>query len=222
MHIDEDHFLIKPAWEGNMVPPAGVYAMRGQNLPRVSIGKPTWWDSKVLGESWVPPAGGNRYGLARFAFSLSPQGRQEVRKAELMVSLESGNCGPRPVAFDLAPRAEIEEQSRKVTLGIGPNFKFYGLDMSVGKAETTIDLNRSFQVITTYGIGESTARWVFDSRPARPLVGSQLVYVVVEIAPGVEAAQAHLYLTVEIATKIGPIRGLLPHGETNQMVLLLK
>ena len=59
MHIDETQFPIEPAWEGVLAPPADVFATRGEELPRVSLGRPTWWsDQKMLGEKWAPPAGG--------------------------------------------------------------------------------------------------------------------------------------------------------------------
>jgi hypothetical protein len=223
MHIDETQFPVEVAWEGVLAPPAGVFATRGEELPRVSLGQPTWWsDQKVLGEKWTPPAGGQRYGLARFAFSLRPQGRQAVRRAEFMVYLHAKGAGPRPTAFDLFPQAVTEEQTGAVTVGIGPDFKFAGAEASLAKAETTINLRQAAPVITADGIGEHTARWVVVARPAHPLTGSQTVYIIVELPPGVPAARASLQLSAEVTTRFGPVRGLLPETERASLSWVLE
>jgi hypothetical protein len=135
--------------------------------------------------------------------------RQE-ENMELVVDLRPEDGGARPITFDLVPRAETEEQTGTFTLGIGPDFKFSSVNVTLAKAETTINLRRVFPVITADGIGESTARWVFASRPAHPLVGSQIVYAIVQLPPGVEAARVSLFLNAEMTTGFGPIKGLLP------------
>ncbi len=222
MLIDETLYPIEMAWEGELVPPSGVFAAHGKTMPKVSIGKPDWWaGQKIMGDSWKAPEGGYGYGLARFAFSLRPEGRQEVRRAELVVDLQPDDGGPRPIAFDLTPKAETEEQTGTFTLGIGPDFKFSSVDVSLAKAETTINLRRVFPVITADGVGESTARWVFASRPAHPLVGSQIVYAIVQLPPGVEAARVSLFLSAEITTGFGPIKGLLPKDEACDLSWML-
>jgi hypothetical protein len=223
MLIDETIYPVETAWEGNLVPPSGVFAARGKAMPRVSIGKPEWWDGqKIFGDAWKAPEGSCSYGLARFAFSLRPEGRQEVRKAELMVDFQPEDGGARPVAFDLTPRAETEERTGMFTLGISPDFKFSSVDVTLAKAEATINLRRVFPVITADGIGESTARWVFVSRPAHPLVGSQTVYAIVQLPPGEEAAKVSLFLNAEVATGFGPIKGLLPKDEACDLSWVLK
>jgi hypothetical protein len=223
MHIDDSQFPIETAWEGALAPPAGVYATRGEGLPRVSLGKPVWWsDQKVLGQKWMPPAGGKSYGLARFAFSLRPEGRQTVRSAEFIVYLHAKGRGPRPVAFDLFPKAVTEEQTGEFTVGVGPDFKFAGAEASLAKAETKINLRQAVPVVIADGVGESMARWVFAARPAHPLVGSQSVYAVVELPPGVEAARVSLHLSAEVTTRLGPVRGLLPETEREQLNWVLE
>jgi len=223
MLIDESLYPVEIAWKGELVPPSGVFVPRGKVMPKVSIGKPDWWaGQKILGEAWKAPEGGYSFGLARFAFSLRPEGRQEVRRAELVVEFQPEDGGAIPVAFDLVPRAETEEQTGTFTLGIGPDFKFSSVDVTLAKAETTINLHRVFPVITADGIGESTVRWVFASRPAHPLVGSQIVYAVVELPPGVEAVRVSLMLSAEMTTGLGPIKGLLPKDEACYLSWTLK
>jgi hypothetical protein len=223
MLIDETFYPVETAWEGELVPPSGVFAVRGKAMPKVSIGRPDWWaGQKILGEAWKAPEGGYRYGLARFAFSLRPEGRQEVRRAELVVDLLPEDGGARPIAFDLEPKAETEEKTGAFTLGIGPNFKFSSVGVTLAKAEATINLRRVFPVITADGIGESTVRWVFASRPAHPLVGSQIVYAIVQLPPGADAARVSLFLNAEIATAFGPIKGLLPKDEACNLSWKLK
>lgn len=223
MLIDETLYPVETAWNGELMPPSGVLATRGKSMPKVSIGKPDWWSSqKILGDAWKAPEGGYSYGLARFAFSLRPEGRKMVRRTELVVDFQPEDGGAKPIAFDLMPMAETEERTGTFALGIGPDFKFSSLDVTLAKAETTINLRRVFPVITADGIGESTARWVFVTRPAHPLEGSQIVYAIVQLPPGVEAARVSLYLNAEIATAFGPIKGLLPKDESCDMSWTLK
>ena len=202
MLIDEARFQVEFEWEGELAPPSGVYVTRGDGLPRVSLGRPAWWsDQKVLGEQWTSPAGGHRHGLARFAFSLRPGERQSVRSAEFIVYLHARGAGPRPIFFDLLPKVVTEEQTGSRAFGIDPKFKFAGaVEFSGVKAETTINVKQAVPVIAADGIGESTARWVFEARPAHPLVGSQMVYAVVELPPGVESARASLQRGTSLAT----------------------
>lgn len=85
-----------------------------------------------------------------------------------MVDFRPEDGGARPIAFDLEPRDETEEKTGAFTLGIGMDFKFSSVGVTLAKAEATINMRRVFPVITADGIGESTARWVFASRPAHP------------------------------------------------------
>lgn len=185
-------------------------------MPQVSIGKPDWWaGSKILGDAWKAPEGSYSY---RFVFYLRP----EVRRAELVVDFQPEDGNARPLAFDLEPRVETEEQTGTFTLGIGPDFKFFSVDVTLAKAETTINLRRVFPVITADGIGESTARWVFVSIPAHPLVGSQIVYAIVQMPQGVEASGISLFLSAEMTTGFGPIKGFLPKDEECDLSWTLK
>ncbi|MCX6674729.1 MAG: hypothetical protein NTY37_13235 [Methanothrix sp.] len=140
----------------------------------------------------------------------------------MMVDFRPEDGGARPVAFDLEPRAETEEQTGAFTLGIGPDFKFSSVNVTLAKAETTINLRRVFPVITADGIGESTARWIFASRPAHPLVGSQIVYAIVQLPPGAETSKVSLFLNAEMTTGFGPIKGLLPKDEACDLSWTLK
>jgi len=219
MQIDETSFPIEPAWEGVLAPPKGVYAPPGEKLPTVSIGKPVWWDGEaIMGEKWTHPSGGNRYGLARFAFYLRPEGRKVVRRAELMVSLETEDGRGVPIVFDLLPKVTTEEKTGTFKATVGLDFKF----LSLAQAETTIDFTQKVPVIVADGIGESIARWAFVSGRAHPLVGSQLVYAILEMSAGTSAARASLTLSAEVVTSLGPIRGILPKEASDRLSWVLK
>ncbi|HWQ20148.1 MAG TPA: hypothetical protein VN455_10260 [Methanotrichaceae archaeon] len=77
-------------------------------------------------------------------------------------------------------------------------------------------------IIVADGIGESTARWVFASQKAHPFIGSQLVYAIIEMSKGVQAFRATLYLRAEMATRFGPISGLLPEESKDRLSWVLK
>ena len=225
MRIDDTSLSFDSAWDGELEAPAGVYGATrggGESLA-ISIGKPSWWSQQnIMGEQLVTPASGRRYGLARFAFSLRPKERQEVKRVEFIAYLHPKGAGERPIAFDLLPKTTTVEGTGKVTVGIDPKFKFVNaIEVSGFKAETEIDLKQAVPVIVADGLGESTARWVFESRPAQPFVGSQSTYVIVELPPGVDAARASLHLSAEIGTRLGPARYLLPQEQRERLSFVL-
>lgn len=228
MRIDDTSLSFDSAWEGELKPATGAFGpTRGETSALViSIGKPSWWGQQnIMGDQLVTPAGGKRYGLARFAFSLRPkerQERQEVKRVEFIAYLHAKGAGERPIAFDLLPKTTTIEGTGKVTVGIDPKFKFASaVEVSGFKAETEIDLKQAVPVIVADGVGESTARWVFESRPTHPLLGSQSAYVIVELPPGVDAARASLLLSAEVGTRLGPARYLLPKEQREQLSFVL-
>jgi hypothetical protein len=216
MLIDETTFPIEFDWEGELVPPTGVFAPRGSELPSVSLGKPDWWNEhQIFRDNWTQPSGDKRYGLARFAFSLRPRDSQEVRRAEFTVYLEAQNGGSNPTIFDLFPQNVTQEQTSDIKAEINPQLKFAEVvEASIGSVEVTLHRREARAIITADGIGESTARWIFNQHPATPLTGSQIVYAIVELPKSVTATRVTVQLSAEVTTRFGLIRGLLP--TTNQ------
>jgi hypothetical protein len=207
MHIDETNFPIQDDWSGELVPPQGVFRAKGSALPRVSLGKPDWWsDEAILGEKWQPPDGGQRYGLARFKFSLRPESPQTIEQAEFTVRLLPQGGGRNPLAFDLFPREVTAERSRSLKVGVGPNLTFAEFEGSLGNVETTLDTSYVVPVITVDGLGEHTIRWTFLSQREHPLSGSRVVYAIVELPPQVPAVRASLHLAARVKT--GGLGGL--------------
>jgi hypothetical protein len=200
-------------------------------MPHASLGKPRWWpDQTLMAKDWLPSAG-KRYGLARFALSLRPAERQEVRYVEFVVYLHGTGPGTglRPVATDLFPGVLPEAKLGLRTVGIGPDFQFVDLskagEAAQAPAATTIQLRQMVQVVVADGVGESTARWVFAGNPAHPLVGTQLVYAIVEVLPdasGLPRARASLQLIAEVETRSGSVRGLLPKTERAMLNWMLE
>jgi len=220
MHINEIQFPIETVWEDHLSEPV---VMRASALPIVSIGKPVWWnDQKVMGDKWIHPSGKARYGLARFSFSLRPDERQEVRASELLVHLHADGTGPNPIVFDIFPRILTEEQTGELSIGVGPEFKFAGAEASIAKAETKINLKQSVPVVVANGVGESVARWRFESRSTYPLIGSQIVFVVVELLSNVLKFRVNLQLSADIMDKrLGLLRGLLSDQQREQLNFVL-
>jgi hypothetical protein len=208
MHIDETTFPIVEDWTGQLVPPQGVFTPKEGALPRVSLGRPDWWPGQaILGEQWRPPAGGGRYGLARFKFSLRPEAGQTVQQAEFTVRLLAQGGGRNPLAFDLFPREVTAERSRSLKVGIAPSLTFAEFEGSLGGVETTLDTSYVVPVITATGLGEQTVRWTFQRQRTHPLAGSRVVYAIVEVPPQVAGVRATLHLAARL--KMGALGGLI-------------
>ncbi len=213
MRIDETTFPIQDDWTGELVRPQGQFATRGSDLPHVSLGKPDWWsDEAIMGAKWRPPDGGQRYGLARFKFSLRPKSRQTIRQAQFTVRLLPKGGGRNPLAFDLFPRQVTEERSRSLKVGIGPDLTFAEFEASLGSLETSLDTSYVVPVITADGLGESSLRWTFQSQRKHPLTGSRVVYAIIELPPNVAAVRVSLHLSARVKTGLGDlITAFLPH-----------
>ena len=133
MHIDEASFPVAEGWSGDLQQPKETFTIRGGGLPRVSLGKPDWWsDETILGDKWQAPAGGKRYGLVRFKFSLRPEAPQTIKQAYFMVRLSAQGGGENPLAFDLYPRELKTERKDSVKLSIGPDLTFGEVGGSLG------------------------------------------------------------------------------------------
>ena len=219
MHIDETNFPIVAGWEGELMRATGMLAVPGERLPALSIAKPAWWsDQTLMGEGWTPPPTGRRYGLARFAFSLRPAERQLPRYIDLVVYLHAKGEGLRPIIFDLLPQAAKEEHDEAFAMGVSPDFKFTAPE----NAPVTLDLRQSILTVAADGKGENAAHWAFAVRSTSPFAGSQVMYTLVELLPGVEAARASLQLVAEIETPYGPVRGLLPSSQRTALTWVLE
>ena len=225
MLIDDTHFPFEPAWAGALESPAVSFAKGPGELPKVSIGQPVWWsDPRKLGADWVQPAGGKRYGMARFAYSLTPVERQTVDSVEFTLSFNSLGSPQRPIAFDLMPGLTTEEQTGKRKFTLDPKMKFANVvEFSGIQAGVEIDVKQAHVVSSIYGLGESDAGWTFKARPAHPLVGSQMVFVILEIPPDAQAARVTVRLSAQVDAPLwGKMRGQLPEEAQAQTQFVLQ
>ena len=206
----------KNLWEGTLEAPAVTY--RGADGVSASIGEPFQWaDGEMLGEKWKPPLGNNRFYLLQLAFTLSPRGNVKVTAADFCLSL--GSQGSRhALVFDAYPREQLVEQNNSVTLGIGPDFKFGTTDVSLAKAETTIDIGYVVPVVRVEGLQESRLCWRYTAHAKYPLIsGSRRMHAIVTLPPEVKTARAIFELTVNAEGRYGPIRVSTPETEQSRL-----
>lgn len=214
---------IEWVWEGTLESPAASYAITPKGaLPGVRIGKPAWWSDETFGTAWIPPAGGARYGLARFAFALMPGERQTILRAELSVGLKALGGSERPTFFDLVPRTTTVKETGELKAVLGPAIKLPGdIEFSLASIESTEHVQRLVPVLSVSGIGHSVAQWACQSHEAHPLTGDQLVYAVIELPPGAVAARATLALTVQARGPFGIIPAILPQAAQEHLNVTL-
>jgi len=194
----------RPLWEGALDAP--VAAFRSADTVQASIGEPFQWaDGQMLGEKWTPPVGGKRFYLLQLAFTLSPRGNMKVTSADFCLSL-GAQGDKRAVVFDAYPREQLIEQNNSVTLGVGPDFKFGTTDVSLAKAETTIDIGTVVPVIRVEGLQESQLCWRYTEHAKYPLSGSRRMVAIVSLPPEMKTALATFELTVSAEGRFGPMR----------------
>jgi hypothetical protein len=219
MLIDETAYPIEAAWTGALETSAVSFSKGAGTLPQVSLGQPVWWtDPRKLGADWVPPAGGQRYIMARFSYTLSPGEPQRFESVDLTLSFTAPGSAQRPIAYDLIPGLTTEDQTGKGKFTLDPKLKFANVvEFSGVQAGVEIDLKRAHVVSSIYGLGESDARWEFKARPGHPLVGSQTVFVVLEVPAGAQTTRARVHLSAQVEVPLwGKVRGQLPEEAQTQ------
>lgn len=223
MHINETNYPIEEAWSGELALPVGTFATRGDGLPEVSIGRPNWWPGEViLGDKWQSPAGGRRYGLVRFSFSLRHPSPKAIKSADFNVQLLTTGSGENPVAYDLFPRELKETLKDSLKLTVSPSLKFSEVEASVGGAELTLDATNAIPVITAFGVGETAVTWNFQSQASHPLTGSRTVYAVLEVPAGNAEIRVLLRLSARAKRSIGDvITGATPGEASDRLSFVL-
>jgi hypothetical protein len=195
--------------------PAVTY--RGMDGVSASIGEPFQWaDGQLMGEKWKPPVGGNRFYLLQLAFTLSPRGNVKVTSADFCISLSPQGTN-RALIFDAYPREQTVPQHDSATLGIGPNFKFGATDVSVAKAEATIDVGTVVPVVRVEGLQEPRLCWRYSEHAKYPLTGSRRMVAIVTLPPEMKTALATFELTVNAEGRFGPIRVSTPVAEQSRL-----
>jgi hypothetical protein len=198
-------------WEGVLTTPAQT--LRGVDGVSASIGEPFQWaDGQMMGEKWKPPVGGNRFYLLQLAFTLSPRGNVKVTSADFCISLRPQRA-QRALVFDAYPREQTVAQNDSVTLGIGPDFKFGATDVSIAKAEATIDVGTVVPVVRVEGLQEPRLCWHYSEHAKFPLTGSRRMVAIVTLPPEMKTALATFELTVNAEGRFGPIRVSTPETE---------
>ena len=104
----------KALWEGAREQPAVTF--RSTETVLASIGEPFQWaDGEMLGGTWKPPVGGNRFYLVQLAFTLSPRGNIKVTSVDFNLTL--GRQGDKKaVVFDAFPLEHTIEQKNAITM----------------------------------------------------------------------------------------------------------
>jgi hypothetical protein len=212
MHLSlPDH--ITPAWEGDLEPPAIHKGDTAMARPRVTIGQPELWTVAELlpADTWVPPRPATDYWLLRLACTLHhTTGSERIREAQQSLTLRAvpGDGPPDAVyAFSLFPERVTAEETRTVTVALGPELKFTPTTgISAGSIGTTLSYRSVFPVIQSYGAGEPDAYWVFQRHASHPLTGSQFVYAIIAAARTISTVRVAVGLVVTTEQTLGPIR----------------
>jgi len=205
------------AWEGYLEPLAESFK-GAESLPRVTLGEPAWWPAEQAmegetGKKWTPPTGDRRYTLLRLACTLHPPAevRTLYKEATLTAYLRPRHDAGRVVAHDLYPQRLTAEEKGTFKVGLGPDLKFAGLvDVSLLEVGAEIEVHKVFPVIQGYGLGESRPYWQFAHHEARPLLGCQSVYAVLDAPQEAGGVRLSLELVATLETRWGPITVGLP------------
>ena len=136
----------------------------------------------------------------------------KVTSADFCLSFGE-QSGKHALVFDAYPREQMVEQNNSVTLGIGPDFKFGTTDVSLAKAETTIDMGYVVPVIRVEGLQEPRLCWRYTTHTKYPLTGSRRMFAIVTLPPEMKTAFGTFELTVNAEGRFGRIRVSPPETE---------
>jgi hypothetical protein len=169
--------------------------------PLVSLGKPNFWKLEQPSQrSARDIQEANEFYLARIAFSIKTK-TDPIDEAKLSIELKSpmGTV----TAFDMFPRAQVDEKITNMKLILSPELKFSNLiEASVAKFETSIENVRIVPVVDAFGVGESEPYWLFRNHKKHPLRGIRIVYLIIE-KPYKASAVMKLEITAHLKTRKG-------------------
>jgi len=216
------------AWEGELEPLGEEVMFKGiggDETARVTLGQPEQWAPELAlesqtGKKWAPPAGDRKYTLLRLACTLHPPADQHTRytRATLQVYLSPQQGIGLPIAHDLYPLKLSVEDKGKRTITLGPELKFGTVDIKLLEVGAELEFVKSFATIEGFGLGESQPYWRFAHHAARPLLGSQAVYLVLAAPTDAGGVRLSAGLDATLETRWGPLRVGTPQSARDALV----
>lgn len=174
--------------------------------PKVTLGMPQEWDllalssqqNKVLPSEMILMSQEADFYLVKLAITFHPQKDTLINWAQLTVYLRPEKAGfGVPIAFDLYPKAIIDESKTDVKLGISPEVKFSEISFKLGEVSTLFEHRNFAPIMTGFGLLESRPVWEFQHHKSHPLKGSRESYMIIKKPHDSGAVRITLDATVE-------------------------
>jgi hypothetical protein len=223
--------ITSPLWEGELAPSETQMSGQAAGNPVVTLGKPLLWSLQDDHDGRPPnpfPRPTNLpgdYWLLQLDCSLRPPSGRDLVQADLSLELTAPNgdrSDSQPRVVTMYPELEDvdDTQERSVYLSVlNGVLQFLLTKVGLGAliVKTTIQFNKRFPVIQGFGAGTSNASWQFRDHQARRLEGTQSVFAVIVLPPGIDHADAQLDVTATVqASRWDRIRFRVPAPQKGQ------
>lgn len=138
--------------------------------------------------------------LIRIPFTLhEPAESKYYQKVIFQIELDNRDA----VAFDLLPKNVTSTEHVTKTYTISPQFKFKGVEGTIGGISSKISFESLHPVITAFGEGENLFYWVYSSQQNQPVSpGTKYAIIILDVPRGTKAVNGNIYYEAVISQKI--------------------
>lgn len=211
----------KVLWEGEMevahLPGAHESTQRGegdvQDLPIVSVGRPTVWRLEDL---YTPndmhhmlrrALERTDFYLVRLACSFRSC-REEDRVTFARFAAQLLPEDDQLLAYDIYPLEVSEQIKRNVRITLNPTLKFREIEATAGEVGFGLEYMEIQPYIWGAGIGEKVATWEYAETKGVGIQGSKIMHLLVSAPLGMEKINAYLHIGARVDRR-GAILALL-------------
>ena len=152
---------------------------------------------------------GERLAVLQLACSFLPGRETRIEWARFRVTMRPEQVGATtPIALDLRPREVYEASESELNLVLEPKVSFApaNVELSLGRAATTIQKVRQIPVTIAAGLQSSVFYWQLEHTGEHPLVGPRGFYALVALPPGAGPIILESAVVADIVTQQGVFR----------------
>ncbi len=138
--------------------------------------------------------------MIRIPFTLhEPSENKYYQKVIFQIELDNRDA----VAFDLLPKNVTSTVHVTKTYTISPQFKFKGVEGTIGGINSTISFESLHPIITAFGEGENRFYWIYARQQDQPVPpGTRHTVIILDVPRGTKAVNGNIYYEVVISQKI--------------------
>ncbi|MGA3085594.1 MAG: hypothetical protein ABSE95_12505 [Thermodesulfobacteriota bacterium] len=144
--------------------------------------------------------------LIRIPFTIhEPAKNKYYQKVRFQIELDNRDA----IAFDLLPKNVNSKENVMKSYTISPQFKFRGIEGTLGGITNKISFESLHPVISAFGEGENLFYWIYESQKEQTISpGTKYAIIILDVSRGTKTITGNIFCEALISQNI--ISDLLP------------